>query len=208
MAKVGDVFINCPFDEDYQRHFRALVFCLLYCGARPRSALEVDDGSEVRIGKVIRIIGESPYGIHDLSRTDPDPASGLPRFNMPLELGLFLGAKHFGGPRQRVKACIIFDRERYRYQRFCSDIAGQDIRAHGDNEAQLIRGVRDALRTWHPDRELPGGGLIHRRYREFTEHLPRLAAEVGLEPQELTFRDLLTMVAEWLRTDAPESVSP
>ncbi len=207
MAEPADVFINCPFDEDYQHHFRALVFCLLYCGARPRSALEVDDGSEVRIEKIIRIIGESPYGIHDLSRTDPDP-SGLPRFNMPLELGLFLGAKYFGGPRQRGKACIIFDRERYRYQQFCSDIAGQDIRAHGEDEAQLIRGVRDALRSWNPERELPGGGLIHRLYREFTERLPRLARKVGLESQELTFRDLAALITEWLRRNAPGLVSP
>jgi hypothetical protein len=205
MTQSRDVFINCPFDEDYQRHFRALVFCLHYCGARPRSALEVEDGSEVRIGRILRIIGESPYGIHDLSRTEPDPATALPRFNMPLELGLFLGAKHFGGPRQRLKACIILDRDRYRYQRFCSDIAGLDIRAHGDDEAQLIRGVRDALRSWHPERELPGGALIYQRYLEFTERLPRLAAEVGLEVQELTFGDLSALVTEWLRIDAPAS---
>ena len=208
MAEPGDVFINCPFDEAYQRHFRALMFCLLYCGVRPRSALEIEDGSEARIGKLIRIIGESRFGIHDLSRTEPDPATGLPRFNMPLELGIFLGAKHFGGPRQRAKACIILDRDRYRYQRFCSDIAGQDIRAHYDDEAQLIRGVRDALRTWHPERELPGGGVIHRRYVEFANRLPRLAAKSGLEVQELTFRDLWTLVTEWLRMNAPDPASP
>jgi len=48
---------------------------------------------------------------------------------MPLELGIFLGAKRFGGPKQKRKNCLILDREKYRYQQYCSDIAGQDIKA-------------------------------------------------------------------------------
>lgn len=42
---------------------------------------------------------------------------------MPLELGLFLGAKRYGTGKQRTKLCLILDRERYRYQKYCSDIA-------------------------------------------------------------------------------------
>ena len=91
-----NVFINCPFDGEYQSLFQALVFSVQVCGFVPRSALELEDGSEVRIGKIVRIIAESRYGIHDLSRTGLDPESHLPRFNMPLELGLFLGAKYYG----------------------------------------------------------------------------------------------------------------
>ncbi len=49
----------------------------------------------------------------------------LPRFNMPLELGIFLGAKRFGSQKQKQKNGLILDREKYRYQSFCSDIAGQ-----------------------------------------------------------------------------------
>jgi hypothetical protein len=125
MSYERNVFINCPFDHEYHRLFRALVFAIQDCGFTPRCALEVEDASEVRILKIVRIIEESRYGVHDVSRTELDEASRLPRFNMPLELGLFLGAKHFGDSEQRTKACIIFDRERYRYQAFCSDIAGR-----------------------------------------------------------------------------------
>ena len=42
--------------------------------------------------KICQLILESPYGIHDLSRIELDPSTQLPRFNMALELGLFLGA--------------------------------------------------------------------------------------------------------------------
>lgn len=193
-----NVFINCPFDGEYMPLFRALVFAVQFCGFVPRSALELDDGSEVRIGKIVRIIAESRYGIHDLSRTELDVASQLPRFNMPLELGLFLGAKFYGASVHQAKAAIIFDRERYRYQAFCSDIAGQDIRAHNGGEAELIRAVRDALATWRPERFIPGGSAIYDEYRRFARALPRLATKTRLRVQELTFNDLVRIADEWL----------
>jgi hypothetical protein len=143
MTATEGVFINCPFDAEYQPLFRALTFAVQDCGFVARSALERDDGSEVRIEKIRRIIGESAFGVHDISRTEADAGSGLPRFNMPLEPGIFLGAKYYGGGKQARKACVIFDRERYRYQAFCSDLAGHDIMPHAGDEREVIRGVRD-----------------------------------------------------------------
>lgn len=61
---------------------------------------------------------------------------------MPLELGIFLGAKQFGSSKQKRKKALILDREKYRYQGFCSDIGGQDVRAHGDDPEEAIRLVR------------------------------------------------------------------
>ena len=111
--------------------FRALTFAVFECGLRPRCAQEVYDAGEVRIEKICRIIQDCRWGIHDISRTDAN-AHGLPRFNMPLELGLFLGARRFGDGPQRRKSCLILDRDKYRYQEFMSDISGQDIAAHGE----------------------------------------------------------------------------
>src|ERR1043165_1148256 len=122
------VFINCPFDAKYKPLFDCLIFTTIYCGYLARSALEIDDGSQVRIEKIFQIIQESQFGIHDLSRTELDKSSKLPRFNMPLELGVFLGAKRFGKGAQKRKYCLILDRSEYRYQKFISDISGQDIR--------------------------------------------------------------------------------
>ena len=105
----------------------ALVFAIHDCGYIARSALEAEDSAEVRMDKIAKIIKDCRYGIHDISRTEVGADTGLPRFNMPLELGLFLGAKRFGSRTDKPKACLILDRARYRYQQFCSDIAGQDI---------------------------------------------------------------------------------
>jgi hypothetical protein len=194
------VFINCPFDAEYRPLFEAMVFAIHHCGFVARSAVEMDDGSDVRIDKVAEMIGHCRLGIHDISRTEGDPVSGLPRFNMPLELGMFLGAKRYGNPRQRRKRCLILDRERYRYQQFCSDIAGHDIRAHENEPALAIRLVRDWLRNALADAgTFPGGPRIASRYDAFQAELPLICELLGLDVEELAFNDLTLLISLWLR---------
>jgi hypothetical protein len=82
------VFINCPFDHDFQPLFRATIFTVHYAGFLARSALEVNDSSQTRLLTIFQLVAACRYGIHDLSRTELDRTSGLPRFNMPLEPGL------------------------------------------------------------------------------------------------------------------------
>ncbi len=198
----GDrVFLNVPFDRRYKSLFEALVFAVHDCGLVARCALEGDDGSVVRLDKIFEIISECRYGIHDLSRTTLDPANHLPRFNMPLELGVFLGAKRFGNVRQKTKSCLILDRDPYRYQVFCSDIAGQDIRAHGNDGTLAIRLVRDWLRTSRKNASanMPGGARITERYRKFRNALPDMCESEGLEIGSLIFLDYRTLVVGWLQ---------
>ena len=202
------VFVNCPLDEEYRPLFEAVIFAIHDCGYIARCALEVDDASEVRIDKITNIIGGCKFGIHDISRTGTDSATDLPRFNMPLELGLFLGAKRFGRAEQKLKVCLILDVERYRYQKFISDIAGQDIAAHSGDAAKAIRIVRDWLSSATPKSiQIPGGRAIAVRYRAFRRELPSLCKAVDLTIDELTFKDYLSQVEEWLK-DAPAPIEP
>lgn len=197
------VFINCPFDAAYQSLFEALVFVVHDCGYIARCALEIDDASQVRIEKVEKIIAACRFGIHDISRTEPDAATGLPRFNMPLELGLFLGAKQFGRAEQKNKVCLILDKERYRYQQFISDISGQDIHAHHDQPEQAIREVRNWLSNATPkSMRIPGGAVIAGRYGLFRQELPAMCVKSGLKEDELTFNDYVMLVEEWLKLEA------
>jgi hypothetical protein len=87
------VFINCPFDGGYKRLFKATVFTVFYSGYVPRCALEIYNSGQVRIEKIFKLIENCQFGNHDISRTELDVDSKLPRFNMPLELGVFLGAQ-------------------------------------------------------------------------------------------------------------------
>lgn len=198
MARPAEgVFINVPFDQRYQNLFRALVFAVHECGFVARCALEGDDGSEVRMEKLYNIIRDCPLGLHDLSRVTLDTANRLPRFNMPLELGVFLGAKRYGSSRQRRKSCLILERERYRYQKFCSDISGQDIRAHGNNVATAIAVARNWLRAARPSMLMPGGGAIAERYLRFRLDLPRMCDVDRVDRRNPPFLDYRTLVVGW-----------
>ena len=196
------VFINCPFDSEYKPLFEAIVFAVLSCGFRPRCALEIDDSSEVRIDRIFKIIAECKYGIHDISRTQVTSASGLPRFNMPLELGMFLAAKRFGMGKQRRKVCLVLDTMPYRYQQFISDIAGQDIQVHNNSAREAITVVRNWLRNASRSTILPGGMEIYRRFQLFEQKLPALCVELKVQRNELTFNDSVSIISNWLRDNA------
>jgi hypothetical protein len=107
-----NIFINCPFDDQYYELFDAILFVTYLCGCKPRCALEVDNGAQIRLEKIFSIIKDCDLGIHDISRTELS-SNNLPRFNMPLEFGIFLGAQKFGPPKQKQKSCIIFDSDKY-----------------------------------------------------------------------------------------------
>ena len=197
-----DVFINSPIDDEYEPLFRSIVFAVFDCGFRPRCSREVADSSEVRIETISRIISECRFGIHDLSRTEPDGRTGLPRFNMPLELGLFLGAKRFGDSRQKRKNCLILDRQRYRFQKFISDISGQDIESHGGRPKNAIGVVRDWPSTASKRQGVPGGAVIHKRFLRFGRQLPRICEKLQQQPSALTYNEYANVVEIWLRENA------
>ena len=195
-----NVFINCPFDEEYLPLFRAATFTIMFCGHRPRCALEVIDAGEVRMAKILRLIRECCLGLHDISRTSLDPQNQLPRFNMPLELGIFIGAGHFGGPPQRKKSSLILDVERYRYQKYISDIAGQDIKAHHNQPEKIISAVRDWLVTASSSKSrLPGGRDIAHSYKRYVASLNVTLRQIKLHESEIGFADWLQLIQDWLR---------
>ena len=192
------VFINVPFDSKYARLGNAIVFAVHDCGFVARSALEVVDSGQARVEKILNIIRQSKFGIHDISRAGLDKNTKLARFNMPLELGFFLGAKRYGSKRDRQKRCLVLDRERYRYRNFCSDISGQDIRAHNDQPRDAIRAVRDWLSSHRSGVAIPGGKAVFERYERFRAQLPQQARELKLDHRELTFGDYTRLVVGWL----------
>jgi len=208
-AHDDSVFINCPFDSPYQPMMRAITFAVYDCGFFPRAALEEDNAGEVRYHKIVRIIEECRFGIHDISRVQLDRSTRLPRFNMPLELGLFLGATAYGNDRNRGKQCLILDRDRFRYQKFCSDISGQDIRSHSAKPVRAISVVRDwlSIPAALNDVVIPSGSKIAARFELFEAELPEWCRRQQLVPRELTFTDQGRLIEEWLN-EHPWSGAP
>jgi hypothetical protein len=198
-ATTHSVFINCPFDSGYQSFFDAIVFTVARCGFVARCALEVDNAAGTRIDKIIRLIRECPIGIHDLCRTELDPSSNLPRFNMPFEFGLFLGAQRYGGGAQRNKRCLVMDKEPHRFRAFISDIAGQDVHSHDNQVNILITRVRNFLRTFSG--LLPGPAVICNDFNSFEAAKPRICRGLDLEPAELSFADFTYIVAYYVASE-------
>lgn len=197
VTSTNDVFINCPFDQEYAPIFRALIFTLYACTFRPRSARELDDSGQSRIEKLYALIEECRYGIHDISRTELDETNHLPRFNMPLELGIFLGARRYGAQAQKDKRALVFDISRYRYQRFISDLAGMDIHEHRGQAKRAIVETRDWLANVSR-RELPSSELIVVLYSKFRRQLPAQARKLRFDPERIPYVDFERIVVGWL----------
>jgi hypothetical protein len=202
-ARKDSVFINCPFDRTYQPLFEVIVFTVIACGFVPRCALEEADAGDVRIEKLLRLIRGCRFAIHDLSAVELN-ANGLPRFNMPFELGLDLGCKRFGSKIDGRKQLLIMDREQYRYQQFLSDIAGQDIRAHHHDIDEVANVVRSWLRTTSKRTSIPGDGFIRDQFAAFASALPELCDEGRLNRGELQYVDYADLVNSWLRNSIEE----
>lgn len=176
------------------------MFAICDCGFEARCALEDDDASRIRVDKICDLISESKYGIHDISRVTLDHAHRLPRFNMPLELGLWLGAKRFGSKRDKEKRALVLDKLANRYQLFCSDIAGQDATFHNNDAATLVRRIRNWLRNSPEYKQVtfPSADTMVHRYLRFHAELPALCRIQGLNLRSLEFNDYATLVAGWL----------
>jgi hypothetical protein len=191
-------FLNCPFDEDYQPVYRAIVFAIVACGFTPRCALERLDSSEYRLDKIAGMIGDCDWGIHDISRVEVDPDNLAPRFNMPMELGIHLGARLLGDGRQQRKKALILESSAHRYDRTLSDISGQDIAQHDNDPARAIEAVREFFNNHrkHGAPRLPGAKALLEDYTLIKEDIgPRLSAEQRLGRWgDLSFRDYVELV--------------
>jgi hypothetical protein len=199
------VFLNCPFDEDYYPLLRAAVFTIHACGFTARIALENTGSENVRLDRLVRMIGECRLGIHDLSRVRLTSPTDLPRFNMPFECGVFYGARRFGAKAQARKRFLLLDKEPFQYQKTMSDAAGLDPRAHGNDPEKLIGCVRDFLAEGLDPKPI-GPTRISALYSEFQLALPGITAKAELTLADIeplsAFNDWYLLATRWLLQQA------
>lgn len=145
MSFETSVFINCPFDDAYLPILRPVLFCVVDMGFEPRIALERLNSAEARVQKILELLQEAKFAIHDLSRLKAAKEGEFFRLNMAFELGLDVGCRVFGGGRFAEKKCLILETERYRYQAAISDLSNSDIAVHNNEPAQALTRVRNWL---------------------------------------------------------------
>jgi hypothetical protein len=183
------VFINCPFDSGYEPLLQGIIFAVRHMNLKPKSALESSDAGQLRFDKILALIENCKYSIHDICRTEVDPNHGLPRFNVPFELGLDLGCKRYGKPLHEDKTALILDIDRHRYRTFISDIAGLDVEAHNGNVPSIITVVRNWLGQASETIRVkpPSGTTIYARYQAFQVALPGMCDELKWDVDNLPF---------------------
>jgi hypothetical protein len=195
-APSRQVFINCPYDPKYRDTFYAVVFAVMSCGFDPRSALEAEGSGNQRFIRILDLVRECSLGIHDLSRVELTK-KGLPRFNMPFELGLYVGAKHFGDDHQQKKDFLILEGRRNQCQNSCSDLGGVDPMNHGGYPMKAVEHVRTWLNN-HVQKGLPGPKALRRDYKSFNDDLPSIMADWSIQLKEAKFQDFKKAVRQWL----------
>jgi hypothetical protein len=161
-----NVFVNCPFDDEYLPLLRPLLFCVIDLGFVPRIALERLDSGKPRFDKIVALIQQSRYAIHDLSRIQSSKVGEFFRLNMPFELGLDVGCSLFKGGQWSQKKCLILEAERFRYQTAISDLSSSDIGVHGNQPVNVVSEVRNWLNN-EAKLRARGPAEVWSRFNEF-----------------------------------------
>lgn len=199
-----NVFINCPFDEDYRPILEAIAFCVVDCGLSPRLSTERLDSGEARLAKIVGLMRESRYSVHDLSRVQASAEGEYARLNMPFELGVDHGLVQSGSPDLETKRLLVVAEDRYKYQVALSDIAGWDIDAHDGEYDKAIRCVRSWLASHLP--AVPSASTIVGHYIGFQEwDYERLLGQ-GWNEDDIQARqtpELLEAMNAWMDAGRP-----
>jgi hypothetical protein len=200
-----NVFVNCPFDWDFEPVLKAMLFCLVRFGLRPRVATERNNAGETRIDKIADLIKDSEYSIHDLSRCQAREAGEHYRMNMPFELGMDFACRRYGGEPYSRKKILVLEEQKYRYQAALSDLAGMDIVPHEGKYELAVKAVRDWLAA------MPGFERIAERkvlseYEDFQEWYAEKRRADGFVEDDLRnvpVPELLQAMLEWMAAERP-----
>jgi hypothetical protein len=139
----NSVFLNVPYDQEFSSLYVAYIVGLCQLDMVPHLASEIPGGDR-RLNKIIKLIQSCRYSIHDLSRIQVNVAPpAVPRFNMPLELGMTITWQNLNPSRH---TWFVWESEPYRLLRSASDLKGTDPNIHNGTAEGIFRELRNAFR--------------------------------------------------------------
>jgi hypothetical protein len=139
----NSVFLNIPYDEEFHSLYIAYIVGLCQLDLVPHLASEIPGGDR-RLNRILQLIKDCRYSIHDLSRVELSIApAAAPRFNMPLELGMAIAWTELDPSRH---AWSVWESEPYRLQRSTSDLNGTDPYIHDGTAEGVLRELCNAFR--------------------------------------------------------------
>jgi|GEM_PF-1166187 len=193
----NQVFLNYPFDHEFELLAHAMHFAVIAAGLIPICAKDVNVPDKLRLETLVTTISSCRFSIHDFSRSKGEGEKNLGRFNMPIELGMALFYAY--STEQYGHRCAFFVAASddyqisHEYQRFASDLAGLDPK-HYDDELSLAKSVYEWLREVQAvlnDISIVG---MQRKYQDFQKELERIKGSekdgrpTHSEAEELMYR--------------------
>lgn len=188
------VFLNIPYDRNFENLFLAYIAGISAFGLVPRATLEIANSSR-RLEKILDLIGTCRHSIHDLSRVQLDiHAPRTPRFNMPFELGLSVAYDEIAKGGQND--WFVCETERLRLSKSLSDLNGTDPYIHDGN----ITGVfRELCNIFARREKQPTTQQMRRIYREVRRNLPTTLHHTGARSlyETRVFKDLCVLASTY-----------
>jgi len=134
---VTRLFLNVPYVDSHEDLILAYLASSVFYSLTPIILTE-QPTSLIRLDRLRDLISGCDFSIHDLSYVKLDHAAAwrLPRFNMPLELGMALALK----PTDRI---WVFEKVPHRLWAAASDLGGIDPKIHGGEAEGIFRGFRE-----------------------------------------------------------------
>lgn len=137
------VFLNVPYDEEFSSLYVAYIVGLYQLNLVPHLSSEIPGGDR-RLSRIFKLIQSCRYSIHDLSRVEVSvAATAVPRFNMPLELGMTITWANLHPNRH---TWFVWESEPYRLQKSASDLNGTDPYVHNGTAEGVLRELCNAFR--------------------------------------------------------------
>lgn len=138
----ASVFLNIPYDAGFENLLLAYIAAISAFGFAPRATLEIPFGQR-RLDRILMLIRQSKYSIHDLSRVQLDRNSPrTPRFNMAFELGITVALEKSSHPQHEWVVCESVLR---RINKSLSDLDGTDAYIHGGRVKGVLREMGNAF---------------------------------------------------------------
>jgi hypothetical protein len=166
------VFLNIPYDVEFQKLYLAYIVGLSQFGFDPCITSGIP-GGERRLDRVLALIQNCRYSIHDLSRVELSVAPpATPRFNMPLELGMTIAWAKLHPQRH---TWFLWESTPRRLQKSMSDLDGTDPYIHSGT----VEGVLSELRNAFVRDISPSVQNMMAAYRIVEEQIERILAGAG-----------------------------
>lgn len=193
--KVTKIFLNCPFDDEYLRLLRPLLFLLVFFGFEPLIASQRGDSGELRMKKILQLIKDSDHSIHDISRVKAKKSGDSFRLNMPFELGVDWGYKHYNNFEKQL---LVLGGDKYSLTRALSDISGCDPIYHENDAEVLVRKVRNWIVSVYPQRKFSGASNIWDQYNFFYSDLYKDENYSNEDVESMPIPEFITNINNWI----------